>query len=281
MLKRVAIGLVCLVAACVLLLNSCAIAPYTQGDVGALVPDARTAEIAIDSRMLFTVSAGDPQNPPVVFIHGTPGGWDAYASYLNAPVLREQFHLISLDRPGFGRSDRGTLEVSMAQQARLIARAIPPGQPAILVGHSLGGPIAVQLAADFPELVRGLVLVAGSFDPVLEEPRWYNAFADSRLVRWAVPDDLRYANDEVMGLAEELRRLEPRWTELAQRGMPMALIQGEKDRLVYPANIDFAEARVPEAHRTTTRVKDAGHFILWEQPDLIIDAIADIWARGE
>src|SRR3546814_16092495 len=51
------------------------------------------------------------------------------------------------------------------------------GAPAIVVGHSLGGPIAAKLAMDYPDRVRGLLLLAPSVAPALEAPRWYQRLA--------------------------------------------------------------------------------------------------------
>src|SRR3546814_18455192 len=64
------------------------------------------------------------------------------------------------------------------------------GAPAIVVGHSLGGPIAAKLAMDYPDRVRGLLLLAPSVAPALEAPRWYQRLATWRVVQWLLPRTL-------------------------------------------------------------------------------------------
>ncbi|HRC87016.1 MAG TPA: hypothetical protein PK413_15515, partial [Thermoanaerobaculia bacterium] len=58
---------------------------------------------------------------------------------------------------------------------------------------------------DHPELVRGLVLVAGSIDPDLEVQRWYQKAARWPIVRALVPEDLALANDEIRPLNPEVQ----------------------------------------------------------------------------
>ena len=245
-------------------------APYPQGAHQNLVPGSQSKQLDYQGHTLAWVQTGQVDAPPVLFVHGTPGTWEAFSGYMKRPELAERFDLISVDRPGFGASAGGGLLPKLADQARVIAQALQGRPPAIVVGHSLGGPIAVQLAADFPERVKALVLVAGSFDPALETPRWYNRLADSWPLRFAVPKPMRAANDEVLVLERELESLRSRWQDVAA---PVTIIQGGKDRLVYPANADFAERMLGDAQTTMVRLPDAGHFILWEQPELIVQAI--------
>jgi len=91
-----------------------------------------------------------------------------------------------MDRPGHGHSERPdkaeTLAVQ-AEQAAGVLRALAPGEPAIVVGHSFGGAVSLRLALDHPELVAGLVLLA----PVSHDwggggAAWYNKYAGHSLV---------------------------------------------------------------------------------------------------
>jgi pimeloyl-ACP methyl ester carboxylesterase len=63
-------------------------------------------------------------------------------------------------------------EQSLRMQSACLAPLLRLGKSAkkpILVGHSLGGPVAARLAMDYPDEVGGLILVAPSIDPELEK----------------------------------------------------------------------------------------------------------------
>jgi pimeloyl-ACP methyl ester carboxylesterase len=94
---------------------------------------------------------------PVLLLHGQPGlgsDWDAVVALL------DDHRVLVPDRPGYGAGGRETLgiEESAAEFARLLVGL--RAAPATVVGHSYGGGIAVMMAAQHPEVVSGLVLVA-------------------------------------------------------------------------------------------------------------------------
>ena len=120
-----------------------------------------------EGRLHFVVAGRAlPAPARVLFVHGSPGTWDAWRGFLMDRELRAAARLIAVDRVGFGGSERGRAEPSLERQAVALAAVLEsePGPPAIVVGHSLGGPIAVRLAIDRPELVAGLLLSAPSID---------------------------------------------------------------------------------------------------------------------
>lgn len=212
---------------------------------------------------LHIVSTGDKSKPMVLFIHGSPGSWESWIDYLADRELQRQAFLVAVDRPGFGNSAEPVAPTFAEQVTRLrpALNLLSEGQKAILVGHSLGGPVALEMAARYPDQVVGLVLVAASLNPELEAPRWYNTVADWTLVRWAVPDVMRRSNIEMMVLAEELQQQSEIWPLVT---VPTVVIQGEKDKLVYPANADYAVSRMPANQLEVVRMPDEGHFVVWE-----------------
>jgi pimeloyl-ACP methyl ester carboxylesterase len=259
----------------------CAAPPHQtieQAFAGRTVPAFRSLPIL--DRSIFVADVGPADATPVLLVHGSPGSWRDSLNLLRDTTLTARAHLIAVDRPGFGRSGRGVLETSLARQAQLLAGVLTalapagaPPRPAIVLGHSLGGPVAARLAMDRPDLVRGLVLVAASIDPALEKTRWYQKLARWPLVRSIVPDELAIANDEIKPLHGELEQMLPLWSSVH---MPVVVLQGDDDGLVPKENADFAARVLTGAKVHMVRIPKQGHMIPWERPELMRDAILEL-----
>ncbi|MEO8505331.1 MAG: alpha/beta hydrolase [Acidobacteriota bacterium] len=232
-------------------------------------------------REIFAAEVGPADAPPVLLVHGSPGSWEDALNTLSDPQLETRAHLISVDRPGFGNSGAGQLETSLERQAAMLLGVLAqsaPGRKAIVVGHSLGGPIAARMAMDGAQQVAGLVLVAASIDPGLERTTWYQKAARWPIVRWIVPNILALANDEIRPLHGELEKMMPLWASIH---VPVIVIQGDTDGLVPKANADFAEHMLTGAQVDMMRVPKQGHMIPWERPELIRQAILDLLDKTE
>jgi pimeloyl-ACP methyl ester carboxylesterase len=110
---------------------------------------------------------GLPEGPTVVLVHGLGGShlnWDLFA-----PLLTPHARVLSLDLPGFGRSEPGTRQATVDANVAVLDRFLREvtGAPVVLVGNSMGGMISILETAAAPELVRGLVLL----DPAVPGPR--------------------------------------------------------------------------------------------------------------
>ncbi|MEL7369734.1 MAG: alpha/beta hydrolase [Myxococcota bacterium] len=224
-------------------------------------------------RPLGYVASGNPEKPKVVFIHGSPGSWKAFARYLDDAELRSRAYLIAVDRPGYGESGAGDPERSVLRQAELIRQVFEigdPRQPVILLGHSYGGPVAAQLAMTDDDRIRRLIVVAGSVDPTLEKTKWIQYPADWWLFRWLVPTDLDVCNQEILALKPELVRMLPDWSKIRAS---VHVIHGEQDDLVPVANAAFIESRTTHVATRTQRIADLNHFVPWLRYDLLHDAV--------
>lgn len=218
--------------------------------------------------------SGNRQAPAIIYIHGTPGGWDNGARYLMDADLQAQAYLMSVDRPGWGGSQwHGEKpEIGFASQAERLRTLLVQvkrengGRPIILLGHSLGASLSPYMAMEYPELVDGLVLLAGSLSPELGKPRWYNLAASMGVVSWFLSAEMRHANREIMPLQRQLEDMKDRWLEI---GVPVTVIQGEKDKLVFPQNADFAEQVLGHTDLKVVRIPGAGHFLPWENRALV------------
>lgn len=228
----------------------------------------------VAGRTIQAVVAGRPARPKVLFIHGSPGSWDAFASMLDRPELNERATLVFADRPGYGGSGAGRPERSLTRQAEAMNALLDlddPTQPAIVVGHSYGGPVAGVMAMGGDPRIAAAVLVAGSVDPKLEQTLWIQWIADAWAFRWMVPQSLDVCNQEILALKTELTAVEERWSTIR---IPVTVLQGLDDELVPPGNADFLAARLPNAK--VERIPDLGHFIPWQRPELITQAIVEM-----
>ncbi|WP_338867815.1 alpha/beta hydrolase [Spirosoma sp. SC4-14] len=229
--------------------------------------------IAIAGRSLHYAHIGADTLPPVVFIHGSPGSWDAFISFFADSGLYQQAQLLSVDRLGFGKSGLGNPEPSLARQAAAIApilQQVSKIKPPILVGHSLGGPIAARLAMDYPQWVGGLVLVAPSIDPALEKQEWYRPVGAAIPIRWLLPAELDVSNREILPLKAELEAMLPLWASIR---VPVTVIQGDADELVPAGNAWFAQRMLSHAAVNLRLLPGMNHFIPWRRPDTIREAI--------
>ncbi len=243
-------------------------------------PELYVGEYRMGERTITFARSGNPAGPLVLFVHGSPGNWKAFEHLMSDPELGRAALMISVDRPGFGGSGFGAAEPSLEKQAACLRPLLERsgGGKAILVGHSLGGSLIARMAMDFPERVGGLVLVAPAIDPSLEELRWYNRLASLSPVRLLLPQSLDISNQEILPLRGELEKMLPLWDRITS---DVIVIQGDKDNLVSPKNADFAARVLTNANVVLRRIPDGGHFVLWERPDLIRDAVLGLLKRPE
>lgn len=203
---------------------------------------------------------GPEQGRPVLFLHGFGGDLNNWLFNLDA--VAEQHPVLALDLPGHGQSEAKLPGTTLAALAGFVAGfldAIGTQGPVHLVGHSMGGAIALQLALDAPGRVASLALVSPAglgaeidtgytdgfvqaesrrdLKPVLEQ-----LFADPALVsRQMVDDMLKYKRmDSIAPLLAELGAAlfahGRQATVLAERlqglDKPLLVLWGEDDRVI-------------------------------------------------
>lgn len=112
----------------------------------------------------FIVEAGRQHQTSVVLVHGlgdlAAGTWRHLL-----PELARSYHVVAFDLPGFGRSEQRNVLYSPGQYAAFVRWVVDrcTEGPVVLVGHSLGGAIALHYAATYPQNLQRLILadVAG------------------------------------------------------------------------------------------------------------------------
>lgn len=156
---------------------------YTSRVEGAVPPEGET--VKVNGANVHVIEMGQAGGAPVLFIHGASANANEF-DWTLAPRLEDRFRLLIADRPGHGYSERPDrahmLEIQAAQMAGVLEQRAG-GEPAVIVGHSFGGAVALRLALDYPERVKGLVLLA----PVSHDwggggQAWYNRWATAPLL---------------------------------------------------------------------------------------------------
>ncbi len=205
-----------------------------------------------------------PEQPPVLFIHGSGPGVSAWANWrLCMPVIAQERRVIAPDMVGFGYTDRpADIDYSMdtwVQQALDLMDAMGIEQ-ADVVGNSFGGALSLALTLRAPHRVRRLVLMGSvgvsfpitpgldavwGYEPSLETmKRLLDVFAHSRALVTDELAQLRYQASIRPGFQESFARMFPaprqRWVdamaspEAAIRAMPheTLVIHGREDRVI-------------------------------------------------
>lgn len=142
---------------------------YSPEDVAKQFPPSGDF-VEVDGRRVHYWERGAGR--PVILIHGASGNLRDW-TYGPAWSLAERHRVIAFDRPGFGYTDRDPTNGSdPAVQARTLSAAagqLDAKRP-ILVGHSLGGAVALAWGLESPAEVAGLAIVSGASMPSRERP---------------------------------------------------------------------------------------------------------------
>jgi pimeloyl-ACP methyl ester carboxylesterase len=255
------------------------------------------------TRLRYAV-AGD--GPPLVLVHGLGGTIENWRAL--APALTERHRVVVPDLPGHGRSSPlpGSPDVDAFAEAALAAVAQEGGEPAVWVGHSLGGLLGLRAAAIRPAAVRGLVLAAaagpsstsraahvaltslGLIQPGKLIAPFRRSWSRSRVGRYAAfgwwgvadPDALepelaeaflvgpaRHTNTRQAGRA--LLASDPR-AELDRVACPVLLLWGAADNWVPLADgMEYAR----RLHAPLRAIAGCGHLLIGERPDACRAAI--------
>jgi pimeloyl-ACP methyl ester carboxylesterase len=154
--------------------------------------------IDLDGARIHSVDRG--RGPTIILIHGLTGQLRNF-TYSLVDLLTDEFRVIAIDRPGSGYSKRAAGGsaglIAQGDQIAKFIHAMGVERP-LVVGHSLGGAIALAMALDHPECVGALALIAPLTVPQEEVPTPFRALViESRwrrnIVAWtiAIPGAIR------------------------------------------------------------------------------------------
>lgn len=233
----------------------------------------------------------DPSRPTLLMIHGSGGSAANYRPQLDR--LGPEINPAAIDLPGCGQTP-GPAPVRVEDYAQWLGDflAAGPVRP-VLMGHSLGGAIALQLALERPSLVRGLILMGtGSRLRVL--PAILDGIRDNFAA--IVPMIVRYAYSPQADEAtlaqgtKEMSAVDPEvlWSnftacdrfdvsdQLGRISLPTLVLVGDGDQLTPVKYSRFLAERIPGAEMKV--IEGGGHMVNLEQPRAVNQAIIDFMA---
>lgn len=124
---------------------------------------SRERQISIGGRRVNFVEVGEGRRG-FLLIHGMGGRWQHWLETI--PFLAQRGRVLAVDLPGFGNSQLPAGRVSLdgfADTAAALCRAVGL-EEAVVLGHSMGGPISLRFATRHRDLTKAVVLVGGATD---------------------------------------------------------------------------------------------------------------------
>ncbi len=229
----------------------------------------------------FVETPAHQGQPTILFIHGAPSSLSFFNGFLHDASLLNQAQLVAVDRPGYGYSDFGRVETSIARQAQLLQPLIDRYKPKagsptpylILVGSSYGGSVAARLAMNNPDVVKHVVFVSSALGPGLERTYGISHWVDKPPLRWVVPTLLQLANDEKLAHRQALNEILPDWPKIKAA---ITMLHGQLDELVYPANVLFAKQQLVNARVKEFILPENRHDIVLNKREYIARILLDI-----
>ena len=270
--------------------------------------------VVFDRRVRYC-DYGSGDGPPVVMIHGLGGSWQNWLE--NIPRIGQERRVIAVDLPGHGASEMPLEKISISGFGRCVdtlCEQLGLGE-VVLVGNSMGGFTAAEVAIQFPSRAAGLVPVTAAGitinelngSPILGAARlvamaFTGAAAQAthtitrrRLRPLMYGSFIRYPSRIPLDLLYEITYSSggPGWSDsldalvsydfrdrLPEISCPSLIVWGAEDMLVPVRDADEFERLIPNARKVV--FEDTGHVPMMERPrtfnDCVVQFLGDVRA---
>ena len=237
-----------------------------------------------------------------MWLHGYPLTHAMWRPQLEA--FGSEYRVILLDLPGFGLADEWTAPTTLADVAESVHRTLAaelPG-PVVVVGHSFGGYVALQMYRDHPEQFAGLVLANTRSGPDTPEAHAQRRATIERLKdpsehldvdatvqgllapqTWARGDPIvetvrtmvaAARTETILATLEAIAERPDLTPVLSTLHVPTLVLWGEADRLIPPAQSQAMVPLIP--HGIGMGVPYAGHLPSLECPEAFAQAVRQL-----
>jgi pimeloyl-ACP methyl ester carboxylesterase len=247
--------------------------------------------VRVQQTELYYAQAGQGQ-PALLFVHGAGGDHTIWGEQLRE--LAPSFSVAALDLNGHGRSPAREGEGFQTYTEDVLAVLEALAMPTVVVGHSMGGAIALMVALQRPKDLVGLGLVGTGaklrvHPQILELCQTDFERAIDFIVQWAFaeqsPPELRERACAQMrrnGADALLRDFSSCNTfdvmaRLSEVAVPTLILCGRDDKLTPVKYSEFLQQNIPNAQLKI--IEGAGHMVMVEQPHALTQALREFCAR--
>jgi pimeloyl-ACP methyl ester carboxylesterase len=217
----------------------------------------------------------------IVFVHGA---CENSSFWNHQKILADRHRLVMLDLPGHGRSKPLDGEIEVEKYAKVVSEFVAKTCPdkAVIVGHSMGGAIALLTAIEHQGLLKGAVLVStgaklgvlpsireglrSRFEETVRSvvgPRQFSAKTNLETIRFVTNEILRCGNRIGAADYEACNNFDVR-QKLHRINIPIQIIAGEEDKLTPIAWSTYMKENIPTSKLVVLR--DASHLPMLERP---------------
>jgi pimeloyl-ACP methyl ester carboxylesterase len=237
---------------------------------------------------------------PLVFIHGSGDSGRIWRLQVEHFGKERAF---AIDLPGHGeRADTLPAEITVEDYARAVHEVITSGlrlQRPIIAGHSLGGAIALQMGLEYGEELGGLILI-GTGARLRVSPVILQEARDAPDLAREHTNALCLLPEHVPTIGAQILREQVKTkpgilyrdllacdtfdviSRLHEITLPTLVICGSEDLMTPPKYSTFLHAHLSgvEGGARLHIFPEAGHYVMWEQPEMVNQAIKE-WLQEE
>jgi abhydrolase domain-containing protein 6 len=262
---------------------------------------AEEKEVAVADHRWSLLEAGDQSKPLIVLVHGFTGSKENWLPIIGG--LAENYHVIAVDLPGWGESERKPdADYSALAQSVYLQQFLSTlnKKTHVLIGHSMGGLIVGHAVRQDPQIAERIVLMS-SAGVKFEENEFVreslagrspfvvrNAADLHKQISWAFaePPFLPWPVDKLIAeqraaqipfeqtVLNQLRQdIDSQLLEnnLSALSAPVLLLWGDKDRVVDVSSVDIFQARLSNSQKKI--LPGCGHMPMMERPHEVVVAI--------
>lgn len=237
---------------------------------------------------ISTETAGSEENPTIIFVHGAGGS--AATWFMQLKSLSSDFHVVAIELNGHGKSpnrnEKDTTESYLADIKEIVSKY----PESVLAGHSMGGMLSQLFALNFPDMIRGIILI-GTGAKLRVHPTIFDMLENNFDQYVNAAASFMFYEDTSKELIEaskvEIRKCKPTiisrdfaacnqfniMDSVTMIAVPALILVGEQDVMTPVKYSEYLRDKIPNSKLHI--IKKAGHSVMLEKPEELNAHIKD------